>query len=398
MQTSDINVYLNEEQIQNILEFINQNFIDSDKYKIQLENSLKLSNYLKQNNYSIGEVEADKLLEQSSKLNHMFNIIYLADKLVKISNFNNLATLLEIYSINTGHEQIIDIDEYGSNKKYGNKGLDIIKVYLTEIHQFKLLTKEEEIECTQQGFEGRQKLVNHNLRLVINVANRYKGYELSYEDIIQAGNEGLIIAARKYDSTYHCRFSTYALWWIKQKILREFAYSSRTIRLPYELHERVQKAKRILNSYRIENNGKELSDEELAQIMDVSLRTVTDIRKSIELSKAASYDKILESEKMDLGESIEDPNNCITSKISDIFHQQLIDYIDRIYSVSEKEKEVIKMRYGFYGKIYTLQEIADKFNLTKERIRQIELKTLSKLRENQRIQEFVPELELKLAK
>lgn len=398
MQNDDIKVYLKDEEIDNILNFINKNFVDSDKYKTQLENSLRLSNYLKEKKYSIGEVEADKLLEKSPKLNHMFQIIYLADKLVKISNFNNLATLLEIYTINTGHEQIVDIDDFSSNKRYGNKGLDIIKVYITEVNQYKLLTKDEEIECTMQGFQGRQKLVEHNLRLVLNVAAKYKGYELSYEDIIQAGNEGLITAARKFDSSYHCRFSTYALWWIKQRIQREFAYSSRTIRLPYGLHEKINKAKKILNSYKLENNGKELTDEELAQIMDISLQTVNDIKKSIELSKTASYDKILESEKMELGEIIEDPNNCITSKLNEIFYQELSQFVDGIHLLSTQEKEIIKLRYGFYDRVYTLQEIGDMYGLTRERIRQIESKALNKLRENAKIQEFDESYSLKIKK
>lgn len=398
MQNDDIKVYLNDEEIKSILNFINENFVKSDKYKTQLENTLKLSNFLKENNYSVGEVEADKLLEHSPKLNHMFNIIYLADKLVKVSNFNNLATLLEIYSINTGHEQIIDIDDFSSNRRYGNKGLDIIKVYISEVNQYKLLTKEEEIECTLQGFEGRQKLAVHNLRLVLNVAAKYKGFELSYEDIIQAGNEGLITASRKFDSTYHCRFSTYALWWIKQRIQREFAYNSRTIRIPYGLHDKVQRAKRILNSYKIQNNGKELSDEELAQIMGISLQTVNDIRKSIELSKTASYDKILESEKLELGESIEDPNNCITAKTSDIFHKELTDYIEQSDILTEKEIEVLKLRYGFYGRTHTLQEIADIYDLTRERIRQVENKALNKLKDNTKIQEFDESFSLKMAK
>ena len=398
MQNDDIKVYLTDEQIENILNFINENFVDSDKYKTQLENSLKLSNYLKQNNYSVGEVESDKLLEKSPKLNHMFQIIYLADKLVKVSDFNNLSTLLEIYTINTGHEQIVDIDDYSSNKRYGNKGLDIIKVYITEINQFKLLTKEEEIECTLQGFEGRQKLVEHNLRLVLKVANKFKGYELAYEDIIQAGNEGLITAARKFDSTYQCRFSTYALWWIKQRIQREFAYSGRTIRVPYGLHDRIKKAKRILDSYRIENNGKELTDEELAQIMDITLQTVNDIRKCMELSKTSSYDKILESEKLELGEEIEDPNNCITEKTNNIFYQELSQCIDGIDKLNEKEKEVLKMRYGFYDRVYTLQEIGDMYNLTRERIRQIEEKALNKLRNNKKIQEFDENFALRMKK
>ena len=393
----DIQVYLDSEQINDILKFIDKNFIKSDKYKTQLENSLKLSVYLKENNYSIGEVEADKLLEKSPKLNQMFDTIYLADKLVKVGNFNNLAILLEIYSINTGNEQCIDIDDYSSNKKFKNKGLDIIKVYFSEVNQFKLLTKEEELECTRQGFEGRQKLIKHNLKLVVSVANKYKGYELSYEDIIQAGNEGLIVAARKFDSSYHCRFSTYALWWIKQRIQREFAYSSRTIRIPYALHEKAQKAKRILNSYKIQNEGKELSYEELAQIMDISIQTVNEIRKCIELSRTSSYDKILESEKLELGEEVEDPNNCITSKTNEIFQQQLMDFIDDIYVLTDKEKQVIKLRNGFYGKVYTLQEIADMYDLTRERIRQIESKALNKLRDNVKIKQFDETYALKMA-
>ncbi len=393
----DIKLYLTEEELEKIIKYIENNFSDINKHKNQLENVQRLSNFLKLNNYSIGEVEADKLLEKSPKLNQMFDTIYLADKLVRINDFHNLSILLEIYSINTGHEQNIDIDDFSTNRKYGNKGLDILKVYFSEVNQYRLLTKEEELECTRQGFEGRQKLIKHNLKLVVSVANKYKGYELSYEDIIQAGNEGLIVAARKFDSSYHCRFSTYALWWIKQRIQREFAYSSRTIRIPYALHEKVQKAKRILNSYKIQNEGKELPYEELAQIMDISIQTVNEIRKCIELSRTSSYDKILESEKLELGEEVEDPNNCITSKTNEIFNQQLMDFIDDIYVLTDKEKQVIKLRNGFYGKVYTLQEIADMYDLTRERIRQIESKALNKLRDNIKIKQFDETYALKMA-
>ena len=196
----DIKLYLTEEELEKIIKYIENNFSDINKLKNQLENAQRLSNFLKLNNYTIGEFESDKLLTVSKKLNNMFNIIYLADKLVRINDFHNLSILLEIYSISTGHEQNIDIDDFSTNRKYGNKGLDILKVYFSEVDQYRLLTKEEEIELSNLGFEGRQKLIEHNLKLVLGVAKRYKGYELSYEDVIQAGNEGLIIAANKYDS------------------------------------------------------------------------------------------------------------------------------------------------------------------------------------------------------
>ena len=394
----DIKLYLTEEELEKIIKYIENNFSDINKLKNQLENAQRLSNFLKLNNYTIGEFESDKLLTASKKLNNMFNIIYLADKLVRINDFHNLSILLEIYSISTGHEQSIDIDDFSTNRKYGNKGLDILKVYFSEVDQYRLLTKEEEIELSNLGFEGRQKLIEHNLKLVLGVAKRYKGYELSYEDVIQAGNEGLIIAANKYDSNYHCRFSTYALWWIKQRIQREFAYSSRTIRIPYGLHEKIVKAKRIINSYKIENDGLEISDDELAQIMDISLQTVNEIRKSIELSKTSSYDKILEDEKNEIGEGIEDERNSITEKTNQIFNEELINYINGLDILLKKEKEVIKLRFGFYGEIYTLQEIADIYGVTRERVRQIEAKCLKKLYEKSQIQDFDDNFSLRIKK
>ena len=132
--------------------------------------------------------------------------------------------------------------------------------------------------------------------------------------------------------------------------------------------------------------------------MDISLQTVNDIKKSIELSKTASYDKILESEKMELGEINEDPNNCITSKLNEIFYQELSQFVDGIHLLSTQEKEIIKLRYGFYDRVYTLQEIGNMYGLTRERIRQIENKALNKLRENAKIQEFDESYSLKIKK
>ena len=132
--------------------------------------------------------------------------------------------------------------------------------------------------------------------------------------------------------------------------------------------------------------------------MDISLQTVNEIRKSIELSKTSSYDKILEDEKNEIGEGIEDERNSITEKTNQIFNEELINYINGLDILLEKEKEVIKLRFGFYGEIYTLQEIADIYGVTRERVRQIEAKCLKKLYEKSQIQDFDDNFSLRIKK
>lgn len=260
--------------------------------------------------------------------------------------------------------------------------IDAINQYLKEIRQFPLLNAEEERELLdriQKGdMQAKERLVESNLRLVVSIAKKYQNNGLSLMDLIQEANIGLLTAIDKFEPERGYRFSTYASWWIKQTISRALDNKSKLIRLPAYIVEGINKMKNAEKVLTIEL-GRAPSDEELAKYMGIDLeyaKRLQDNRKEI-----SSLDvSIGEDEEATIGELVADTTNLTPEESMDLQVQE--EMLDGILSTLEdRESEVIKHRYGIGGnEPKTLEEVGHLFNLTKERIRQIEAKALRKLR------------------
>lgn len=260
---------------------------------------------------------------------------------------------------------------------------DSVKMYLKTVGEIPLLTRDEELELAQQAKNGdelaKQYLIEANLRLVISIAKKYKSKGINFMDLIQEGNIGLIKAIDKFDYTKGFQFSTYATWWVRQSIQRALSDKSRTIRIPVHMVETINKLNRVQGQL-LQELGRPVTDEELASEMGYSVSRIQEIKQITE--DTVSLDTPIGEEKDSfVGDFIEDKSVDLESNIT---NEVLNSQIEDILSVlTDRESQVIKMRFGIYGEtVKTLEEIGKIFNVTKERIRQIEIKALSKLKEN----------------
>lgn len=283
-------------------------------------------------------------------------------------------------------------------KKYMGKVEDIndpVKMYLKEIGKVPLLSREEEIELAKKIENGdetaKKQLAEANLRLVVSIAKKYIGSGMSFLDLIQEGNLGLIKALDKFDYTKGYKFSTYATWWIRQSITRAIADQGRTIRIPVHMIENINKLIRIQKQL-IQELGREPYPEEIAEIMKMDVDKVRDIMKISQ--KPISLDTpIGEEENSQLGDFIEDENIDTPVDIAThtLLKEQLIHVME---TLTPREQEVLRLRFGLDdGRTRTLEEVGVKFNVTRERIRQIETKALRKLRHPSRSKQLKGYLE-----
>lgn len=283
-------------------------------------------------------------------------------------------------------------------KKYMGKISDVndpVKMYLKEIGKVPLLTREEEIELAKKIENGdeiaKKKLAEANLRLVVSIAKKYIGSGMSFLDLIQEGNLGLIKALDKFDYTKGYKFSTYATWWIRQSITRAIADQGRTIRIPVHMIENINKLIRIQKQL-IQELGREPYPEEIAKIMKMDVDKVRDIMKIAQ--KPISLDTpVGEEENSQLGDFIEDENIDTPVDIAThtLLREQLIHVME---TLTPREQEVLRLRFGLDdGRTRTLEEVGVKFNVTRERIRQIESKALRKLRHPSRSKQLKGYLE-----
>lgn len=280
----------------------------------------------------------------------------------------------------------------------GNKNIptdDPVRMYFKEIGKVPLLTAEEEKELAlriEQGDEeAKKKLCESNLRLVVSIARRYLNRGLSFLDLIQEGNLGLIKAVEKFDYTKGFKFSTYATWWIRQAITRSIADQARTIRIPVHMVETINKLIRISRQL-LQEYGREPSSEEIAKEMGISVEKVREIKK-ISQDPVSLETPIGEEEDSHLGDFI--PDEDITSPVDaatySMLQKQLREVLD---TLSEREKKVLILRFGLDdGRPRTLEEVGKEFNVTRERIRQIEAKALRKLRHPSRSKKLKDYLE-----
>jgi len=378
---------LSEKEMNELISFINNSFILDDKDSTKVKNCKELTKYLSSNKIYINELTADILLANCPSLHEMAK--YLSKHLELVKN-NSIANIISVYEgliedeneteIKNGEETINTVNSYEKGNVKGD--LNLLSMYLEEL-RFPLLTREEEVELSRRIKAGDRKafdkLVNHNLKLVVKIANKYKNKGLPVLDLIQAGNEGLIKAAERFDGEKGYKFSTYATWWIKQTIVRTLGETSRNIRVPYYIYEELIKIKAITSQYQKEY-GEEPSIEILADIMGKSVEKVRQYYKYLYDTVSLST-KVGDEGETELGEFIADENNDIEKSVTNELLRDKIEEVLNDENITERERKVIMYRYGLYdGKTYTLDEIGTKFNVTKERIRQIEGKALRKLR------------------
>lgn len=259
---------------------------------------------------------------------------------------------------------------------------DPVKMYLKDIGRVPLLSGEEEIDLARRMQEGdeaaKQRLSEANLRLVVSIAKRYVGRGMLFLDLIQEGNLGLMKAVEKFDYQKGFKFSTYATWWIRQSITRAIADQARTIRIPVHMVETINRLTRVSRML-LQENGREPTPEEIATAMDIEVARVREIQK-IAQDPVSLETPIGEEEDSHLGDFIEDDKTQTPSdSVSFIMlKEQLLGVLD---TLTPREEKVLRLRYGIDdGKPRTLEEVGKEFNVTRERIRQIEAKALRKLR------------------
>ncbi|MBU5591011.1 RNA polymerase sigma factor RpoD [Clostridium sp. MSJ-4] len=259
---------------------------------------------------------------------------------------------------------------------------DPVRMYLKEIGKVPLLSSEEEIELAERIEEGdpvaKKKLAEANLRLVVSIAKRYVGRGMLFLDLIQEGNLGLIKAVEKFDYRKGFKFSTYATWWIRQAITRAIADQARTIRIPVHMVETINKLIRVERQL-LQELGRAPQPEEIANIMDMPVDKVRDIMK-IAQEPVSLETPIGEEEDSHLGDFIPDDEAPAPAEAAafTMLKEQLINVLD---TLTPREEKVLRLRFGLDdGRARTLEEVGKEFNVTRERIRQIEAKALRKLR------------------
>ena len=259
---------------------------------------------------------------------------------------------------------------------------DPVRMYLKEIGKVPLLTAEEEIEIAKRletgDEEAKKKLSEANLRLVVSIAKRYVGRGMLFLDLIQEGNLGLIKAVEKFDYRKGFKFSTYATWWIRQAITRAIADQARTIRIPVHMVETINKLIRVSRQL-LQQYGREPTPEEIAKEMGISEAKVREIIK-IAQEPVSLETPIGEEEDSHLGDSIADDDTPAPAEAASfaLMKEQLLDVLD---TLTPREEKVLRLRFGLDdGRQRTLEEVGKEFNVTRERIRQIEAKALRKLR------------------
>ena len=259
---------------------------------------------------------------------------------------------------------------------------DPVRMYLKEIGKVPLLSAEEEIELAQRMEEGdreaKKRLSEANLRLVVSIAKRYVGRGMQFLDLIQEGNLGLIKAVDKFDYRKGYKFSTYATWWIRQAITRAIADQARTIRIPVHMVETINKLIRVQRQM-LQELGREPYPEEIAKEMGLPVERVREIQK-ISQEPVSLETPIGEEEDSHLGDFIQDDNVPVPAEAAAfaLLKEQLAEVLE---TLTEREKKVLRLRFGLDdGRQRTLEEVGKEFNVTRERIRQIEAKALRKLR------------------
>ena len=279
-------------------------------------------------------------------------------------------------------EEEIDVEHLDLSVPEGVSLEDPVRMYLKEIGKIPLLGTEDEVELAKKmelgDPEARKRLAESNLRLVVSIAKRYVGRGMQFLDLIQEGNLGLIKAVEKFDYTKGYKFSTYATWWIRQAITRAIADQARTIRIPVHMVETINRLVRTSRQL-LQELGREPTTEEIAARLDLPVERVSEIMKMSQ-EPVSLETPIGEEEDSHLGDFIQDDNVLVPQDAAafTLLHEQLMEVL---LTLTEREQKVLRLRFGLDdGRPRTLEEVGKQFNVTRERIRQIEAKALRKLR------------------
>ena len=309
------------------------------------------------------------------------------DKLYSMLEGQNIEIVEECASLDD------DLDKLDLEGEDGEDALDLsfvdgvniddpVKVYLKEIGRVPLLSPDEEVELAQRMAEGdayaKKRLAEANLRLVVSIAKRYVGRGMQFLDLIQEGNLGLIKAVEKFDHTKGFKFSTYATWWIRQAITRAIADQARTIRIPVHMVETINKVKKV-SSQLLHQNGHDPTAEEIAAALDMPVDKVREIMR-VAQEPVSLETPIGEEEDSHLGDFI--PDDDAPAPADAASHTLLKEQLGEVLkTLTPREEKVLRLRFGLEdGRSRTLEEVGKEFNVTRERIRQIEAKALRKLR------------------
>ena len=331
------------------------------------------------------------------EINDFFNDMELnADQMEKVFDYleaNNIDVLrisgdtpdevdVDLDDIIISEEDDVDMENIDLSVPEGVSIEDPVRMYLKEIGKVPLLSAEREIELAQRMEEGdeeaKKELAEANLRLVVSIAKRYVGRGMLFLDLIQEGNLGLIKAVEKFDYHKGYKFSTYATWWIRQAITRAIADQARTIRIPVHMVETINKLIRVSRQL-LQELGREPLPEEIAKEMDMPVERVREILK-ISQEPVSLETPIGEEEDSHLGDFIQDDNVPVPAEAAaqTLLKEQLDEVLD---TWTEREQKVLRLRFGMNdGRARTLEEVGREFDVTRERIRQIEAKALRKLR------------------
>ncbi len=326
-----------------------------------------------------------------------------ADDMEEITDLNDvdvfekperIGSVQVVAEIEKGYEKTAEESE-GSFLERGNAE-DPVRMYLKEIGRIPLLSPDEEIELAKRMEQGdeeaKKRLSEANLRLTVSIAKRYSGRGMQFLDLIQEGNLGLIKAVEKFDYRKGYKFSTYATWWIRQAITRAIADQARTIRIPVHMVETMNRvnrtSRRLLQEY-----GREPTPEEIAEVMNLPVERVLEISK-ISQEPVSLETPIGEEEDSHLGDFIQDEH--IPVPADEAAHTLLREQLEMVMdTLSEREQKVLALRFGLEdGKPHTLEEVGREFQVTRERIRQIEAKALRKLRHptrSRKLRDFLEE-------
>ncbi|MCI8430232.1 MAG: RNA polymerase sigma factor RpoD [Lachnospiraceae bacterium] len=351
------------------------------------ENMVKFSEKLKE---LLATARKKKNVLEYQEISDFFNDMELdAEKFEKILDFleqNNIDVLRitddDDDNIILSDEDDVDVEQIDLSVPDGVSIEDPVRMYLKEIGKVPLLSAEEEIDLAKRmelgDEEAKKRLAEANLRLVVSIAKRYVGRGMLFLDLIQEGNLGLIKAVEKFDYRKGYKFSTYATWWIRQAITRAIADQARTIRIPVHMVETINKLIRVSRQL-LQELGREPQPEEIAEEMSMPVERVREILK-ISQEPVSLETPIGEEEDSHLGDFIQDDNVPVPAEAAafTLLKEQLVEVLG---TLTEREQKVLRLRFGLDdGRARTLEEVGKEFNVTRERIRQIEAKALRKLR------------------
>ena len=355
------------------LQEIRDVFQNSPLTQAQLERIIAYLEEQKIDVLTMPDINADDIEDDVGEIDSLNDM----DVFQKPDRIGNVQVTAEIEK---GYEKTAEESENSFTER-GNAE-DPVRMYLKEIGRIPLLSSEEEIELAKRMEEGdeeaKKKLSEANLRLTVSIAKRYSGRGMQFLDLIQEGNLGLIKAVEKFDYRKGYKFSTYATWWIRQAITRAIADQARTIRIPVHMVETINKLIRVSRQL-LQELGREPTPEEIAEEMDMPVDRVREILK-ISQEPVSLETPIGEEEDSHLGDFIQDDNVPVPADAAafTLLKEQLVEVLG---TLTEREQKVLRLRFGLDdGRARTLEEVGKEFNVTRERIRQIEAKALRKLR------------------